>query len=848
MTETMADSLSKVQREAVEYIDGPSLVIAGAGSGKTRVLTYKIAYLMEHGYKPWNILALTFTNKAAKEMKDRIAKIVNNGDAHYLVMGTFHSIFSRILRYEAERIGYDRNYTIYDDADSRAVIKAATKEVLQPMCKTKEQLENALKSYKPQTIASRIGLAKNSMISAQQYGETRMLVERDTVNRIPETYKIYRVYERLLRENNAMDFDDLLLNTYLLLKNNEDIRQKYAQLYQFILVDEYQDTNVVQQKILELLARDHHRLCVVGDDAQSIYAFRGANIDNILKFEKVYPEYKLFKLEENYRSTKSIVAVANDLISHNQRQIEKNVFSNNGTGEKPQLIKAASDEVEASIVAQKIIRINAVEHIPYNEMVILYRANAQSRKFEDVFRKDRIPYKIYGGMSFYQRAEIKNILAYFRLIANPNDNEALRRIINYPKRSIGATTIDKIESQAVVYGVSMWDLLTNPLSYPVDVNKGTRTKLDNFVALIQGFRSKLYTIDAATLGRHIIQEAGIGEDLYNDKTPEGEARVENLQEFYSSLQEFVDTQSEEGNQDQITIADFLQQAALQTDQESVDAKDDNTPKVTMMTMHAAKGLEFDCVFIVGLEEEIFPSPRSVESQRALEEERRLLYVAITRARKFCHLLYAESRYLYGQWMSNPVSRFIKDINPSLLYQSGGFTNSHGGYSNSRAGYSNSRGGYSSSRGSLFGSQPEYGSYSARPQRGSSASSQRGSSVSSSRGSVSPTPLPSNFRRVSTTPRSSSAAISSQASSVSQRTSTVSSQASAVSPQASAASKQKSDRGNLTIGTILEHKRFGKGKVIKIEGTGDNEKATVEFEQTGRKQLLLKFALPSITVL
>lgn len=810
MTETMADSLSKVQREAVEYIDGPSLVIAGAGSGKTRVLTYKIAYLMEHGYKPWNILALTFTNKAAKEMKDRIAKIVNNGDAHYLVMGTFHSIFSRILRYEAERIGYDRNYTIYDDADSRAVIKAAAKEVLQPMCKTKEQLDNALKSYKPQTIASRIGLAKNSMISAQQYGETRVLMERDTINRIPETYKIYRVYERLLRENNAMDFDDLLFNTYLLLKNNEDIRQKYAQQFQFILVDEYQDTNVVQQKILELLARDHHRLCVVGDDAQSIYAFRGANIDNILNFEKVYPEFKQFKLEENYRSTKSIVAVANDLISHNQRQIKKNVFSNNGNGDKPQLIKAASDEVEAAIVAQKIVRINSVEHIPYSEMVILYRANAQSRKFEDVFRKKHIPYKIYGGMSFYQRAEIKNILAYFRLIANPNDNEALRRIINYPKRSIGATTIDKIESQAVVYGVSMWNLLTNPLNYPVDVNKGTRTKLDNFVTLIQGFRNKLYTMDAATLGRHIIQEAGIGDDLYGDKTPEGEARVENLQEFYSSLQEFVDMQTEEGNQDQITIADFLQQAALQTDQESVDAKDDNTPKVTMMTMHAAKGLEFDCVFIVGLEEELFPSPRSVESQRALEEERRLLYVAITRAKKLCHLLYAESRYLYGQWQSNPVSRFIKEINPGLLFQgsSDGATKSH---------YSSS---FTTRSGSLFGSQPSYGSYSASSQRG-------GVSV------------PSNFRRISSAPTTSSAAPSSTSSAT---------PSAASSAALNIASKQKSDRGNLTIGATIEHTRFGRGKVINIEGTGDNEKATVEFEQTGKKQLLLKFALGSITVI
>lgn len=811
------NTLSEIQRQAVEYIDGPSLVIAGAGSGKTRVLTYKIAYLLQHGYKPWNILALTFTNKAAKEMKDRIAKIVGGNTAQYLVMGTFHSIFSRILRQEADRIGYDRNFTIYDDADSRAVIKAATKELFEPLFpnkEDKEKLENALKTYKPQTIASRIGLAKNSMIDAKTYGETRRLVESDTRNRIPETYKIYKVYERLLRENNAMDFDDLLLNTYMLLKYNEDIRQKYAQQFQFILVDEYQDTNVVQQKILELLAREHHRLCVVGDDAQSIYAFRGANIDNILNFEKVYPEFRQFKLEENYRSTKSIVAVANDLISHNQRQIQKNVFSNNGNGEKPQLIKAASDEVEASIIGKKMIRINSVEHIPFDEMVILYRANAQSRKFEDVFRKDRIPYKIYGGMSFYQRAEIKNILAYFRFVVNPNDSEALRRIINYPKRGIGNTTIDKIETQAVVYGKSMWDLLTNPIAYPVDINKGTRAKLDQFVALIEGFRTKIFDVDAATLGRHIIQESGIGDDLYSDKSPEGEARVENLQEFYSSLQEFVDTQTEEGKQEEITIADFLQQAALQTDQESVDAKDDQTPKVTMMTMHAAKGLEFDCVFIVGLEEEIFPSPRSVESQRALEEERRLLYVAITRAKKMCFLSYAESRYLYGQWQSNPSSRFLKDINPSLLQLP---TPSISG----RAGV-----GLSSSmprQGSLFGSQPGYGSYSARAGRTSFASSL---TRESERSSVRPTPPPSNFRRISSAPSAPKPALSSPPSQ----------------------SKTTSSRGNLSIGTIIDHARFGRGKVINIEGTGDNEKATVEFDQVGRKQLLLKFALQSITVL
>jgi len=843
----MLASLSAVQREAVEYIDGPSLVIAGAGSGKTRVLTFKIAYLMHHGYKPWNILALTFTNKAAKEMKDRIAKIVGGDTAQYLVMGTFHSIFSRILRYEADKIGFDRNFTIYDDADSRAVVKAAAKEVLEPMCKTKEQLENALKTYKPQTIASRIGLAKNSMITAEQYGQTRILVERDTLNRIPETHKIYRVYERLLRENNAMDFDDLLFNTYQLLKQHEDIRRKYAEQFKFILVDEYQDTNVVQQKILELLAQDHHKLCVVGDDAQSIYAFRGANINNILNFEKVYPEYKQYKLEENYRSTKSIVAVANNLISHNERQIQKNVFSNNSTGEKPQLIKVASDEVEASVVAKKIIRLNAVEHIPYSEMVILYRANAQSRKFEDVFRKEMLPYKIYGGMSFYQRAEIKNILAYFRLVTNPKDNEALRRIINYPKRSIGATTVDKIDRQAVVYGVSMWDLLINPMDYPIDVNKGTRTRLDDFVTLIQGFRANMYDLDAATIGRHIITKAGIGEDLQNDKSPEGMARVENLQEFYSSLQEFVDTQTEEGNGDQVTLADFLQQAALQTDQESVDAKDDQSPKVSMMTMHAAKGLEFDCVFIVGLEEEIFPSPRSVESQRALEEERRLLYVAITRAKKLCYLLHAESRYLYGQWQSNERSRFLSDIDPGLLQSS--FSGASG-YSKS-SGYSGSSKGNRS--GYFFGSMPGYGS-SSSSTRGDFGSSRNGygnnrsdygnnrSGQASSRPSatnVRPTLPPSNFRRVASAQRTSTNATSN---------SSTTSNGAAFKPSQTALASNPSNGRAINIGCTIDHIRFGRGKVINLEGSGDNEKATVEFEQVGRKQLLLKFAMQSITIL
>ncbi|MCF0244918.1 MAG: UvrD-helicase domain-containing protein [Bacteroidaceae bacterium] len=795
----MQNSLSKVQLDAVEYIDGPSLVIAGAGSGKTRVLTYKIAYLLQKGYKPWNILALTFTNKAAREMKERIAKIVGEDKAQYLVMGTFHSIFARILRYESDRLGFDRNYTIYDDADSRTVIKNATKEVFLAKGATKEQLETAMKAYKPQTVASSIGLAKNRMLTAEQYAQNKSLREYDTHRRMPEIYNIYKVYERILVENNAMDFDDLLLKTYLLLKNNEDVRQKYAAQFQYVLVDEYQDTNAVQQKILELLVKEHHKVCVVGDDAQSIYAFRGANIDNILDFSKVFPELRMFKLEENYRSTKNIVAAANDLISHNQRQIRKNVFSNNVNGDKPQLIKTASDELEAKVVQKRISRLHAVEHIPYDEMVILYRTNAQSRKFEDEFRKERVPYKIYGGMSFYQRAEIKNILAYFRLVVNTKDDEAAHRIINYPKRGIGQTTVEKVMTFAQSRGESFYSVISLPQHFDIGLNKGTQTKINDFVSLIEDFRSKLSKMDAATLGRYIIQKSGISEDLYADRTTvEGEARIENLQELYSSMQEFVDSQKEEGKEEQITLADFLSQAALQTDQESVDAADDNQPKVTLMTMHGAKGLEFDTVFIVGLEEEIFPSPRSVDSQRALEEERRLLYVAITRAKKRCYLTHAESRYLYGQWMSNPRSRFLNDINPSLL---------DCGTQSKPSGYPRSSGNTSFTQTKKVDRSLPFGNF---RSLGSSST-------------------PRNFEP------SGSRAVSS--------TSTIKPQ-----PSTPTNNQGTSSTSRLSIGAIVEHTRFGRGKILNIEGTGDNTKALVDFENVGKKQLLLKFAFASMTVI
>lgn len=802
----MLSSLSQVQREAVEYNEGPSLVIAGAGSGKTRVLTFKIAYLLQNGYKPWNILALTFTNKAAKEMKERIAKIVGDDTAHYLAMGTFHSIFSKILRIEAERLGFNRNYTIYDDSDSRALIKTATEEVLRPLCNGNEdKLKEMLKSYKPQNIAGSIGLAKNRLVTPEMYAQNKQLREHDTYKRLPEIYKIYQVYQRMLRENNAMDFDDLLLNTYALFKEHDDVRQKYAQQYQFVLVDEYQDTNSVQQKIIEMLVCDHHRVCVVGDDAQSIYAFRGANIDNILDFKNIFPELRMFKLEENYRSTKSIVAVANDLIKHNQRQLEKNVFSSGDVGQKPQVIKAMSDREEAAVVAKKIIRLNAVEHLPFNEFVILYRTNAQSRLFEEIFRKETIPYKIYGGISFYQRAEIKNILAYFRLVVNPNDNEALRRIINYPKRGIGNATVDKVEKQAAQYGVSIWKALTEPLNYPLDLSKATLTKLNDFVRIISDFIGKTDEMDAAHLGRYIIKESGISQELYSDTTPEGVARQENLQELSNSLSEFVQIQTEEGNVDEIRLSDFLATAALQTDQEVVDSKEDNSPKVTMMTMHGSKGLEFDCVFVVGLEEEIFPSPRSVDSQRALEEERRLLYVAITRAKKLCFLSFAKSRYLYGYPQENAPSRFLKDINENLLDLGSRYS---GG---SRS--SNSFSGSSSSSGfGGFGGSSSFGSSSRGGGLFSSSSQSSASSASSSRPSR-PIAPPPGFRPA----RSTSYSSASMSASVANLAST------------------------LKVGDNVEHERFGRGTVLRIEGSGENTKAHVEFENLGTKQLLLKFA-------
>ena len=648
----LLEDLNESQRLAVEYCDGPSLVIAGAGSGKTRVLTYKIAYLLQQGVKPWNILALTFTNKAAREMKQRIGNLVGNDIASRLVMGTFHSIFSRILRAEAEHVGFNSNYTIYDEADSRSLVKSVLKEM---------GLDE--KTYKPSTVHNRIRMAKNHMISAYDYSNDSSAIERDKEQRMPNIYKVYLAYAERCKQANAMDFDDLLLLTYKLFKDNEDVRQKYAERFKYVLVDEYQDTNTVQQRIVWQLTKENQNVCVVGDDAQSIYSFRGANIDNILDFREMYDGAKLFKLERNYRSTQHIVEAANSLIRHNERQIPKDVYSKNGDGEKIVFKPAYSDKEEAIIVCKEIKQIRKQENCEWDDFAILYRTNAQSRAFEEAMRKENIPYRVYGGLSFYQRKEIKDIIAYFRIVVNPSDEEAFRRIINYPARGIGNTTISKIYSKAYESGASMWDVISNPIKHQLDVNKGTLGKINAFKELIERFIAKADNTDAYELGREIILDSGIKNDLYSDSSPEYVSRQENLEEFLSGLQDFVESRHEEGD-DHLMLVDYLQEVSLLSDLDSDDGEESS--RVTMMTIHSAKGLEFPTVFVVGLEENIFPSPMATSSKRELEEERRLLYVAITRAEKHCILTCARNRFRYGRMEFDTPSRFLSDIKPSLL--------------------------------------------------------------------------------------------------------------------------------------------------------------------------------------
>ena len=838
--------LNEAQRAAVEYIDGPSLVIAGAGSGKTRVLTYKIAYLLSQGMKPWSIMALTFTNKAAREMKERIGKLVGNDLAQHLYMGTFHSIFSRILRAEAEHIGFNNNFTIYDESDSRSLIKAIVKEM---------GLDD--KKYKPAAVHAKISMAKNNLMSAAAYESDAAIFEQNKRAQMPEVGKIFVAYVQRCKQANAMDFDDLLTLTYQLFREHEDIRHKYAARFDYVLVDEYQDTNHVQMSIVMQLCQEKLRVCAVGDDSQSIYSFRGANIDNILNYQRQFQGTRLFKLEQNYRSTQTIVEAANSLIKHNRNQIPKDVFSENAKGEKIQYKPAYSDKEEAAIVAKDVKRIRREDGCQYSDFAILYRTNAQSRSFEEEFRKQGIPYRIYGGLSFYQRKEIKDIIAYFRLVANPDDEEAIKRIINYPARGIGATTVLKIADCAHQNQVSFWEVIGAPERYGLAVNKGTMNKLETFRLLISSFIERAQTTDVYELGDAIIKESGISQEIMSGKDADDLARQENLEEFLSGMSAFVEERREEGRFDELFLQDYLQDVALLTDADSDGDKDE--PRVSLMTVHAAKGLEFPTVFVVGLEENIFPSPLSAASLRELEEERRLLYVAITRAEKHCILTNAKNRWRYGKMEFDNPSRFIDEIDGKLIDsqdEAGGSL--FGSMSESRLGSrSGSRFG---SRADSMSDQPEW-ARAQRPRRPwEDAEQPRYSSRYQNSKPVASQfvadPKPSLFDDEPETSRTSGRSSLSEGNFKSVRALNAAKRymethsshpassgtgSSAVSVSSSAASSAGSSSCGLQEGMKIEHQRFGRGTVLKIEGTGENTKATVEFVHSGTKQLLLKYA-------
>lgn len=850
----LLNDLNEAQRAAVEYIDGPSLVIAGAGSGKTRVLTYKIAYLLSQGKDLYSLLVLTFTNKAAREMVERIRKMF--GETFYIrqkYMGTFHSVFARILRVESDKIGFTSDFTIYDEADSRSLLKSIVKE-----------MGLSEKTYKPAVVHARISMAKNQLIGVDSYESDSDILSQNKRAGMPEIAKIYREYVQRCKLANAMDFDDLLVYTYRLFVERNDVLKKYGKIFKYIMVDEYQDTNYVQKKILTLLynVMEEKAICAVGDDSQSIYSFRGANIDNILSFTRDFPAEngnyaRLFKLEQNYRSTQTIVEAANSLIKHNRNQIPKDVFSENAKGEKILYKPAYSDKEEAAIVAKDVKRIRREDGCQYSDFAILYRTNAQSRSFEEEFRKQGIPYRIYGGLSFYQRKEIKDIIAYFRLVANPDDEEAIKRIINYPARGIGATTVLKIADCAHQNQVSFWEVIGAPERYGLAVTKGTMNKLETFRLLISSFIERAQTTDVYELGDAIIKESGISQDIMSGKDADDLSRQENLEEFLSGMSAFVEERREEGRFDELFLQDYLQDVALLTDADSDGDKDE--PRVSLMTVHAAKGLEFPTVFVVGLEENIFPSPLSAASLRELEEERRLLYVAITRAEKHCILTNAKNRWRYGKMEFDNPSRFIDEIDGKLIDsqdEAGGSL--FGSMSESRLG---------SRSGSMFGSradsmsdQPEWARaqrsrrpwedaeqprYSSRYQNSKPVASQfvadpkpslfddePETSHTSGRSSLSE----GNFKSV----RALNAAkryMETHSSHPASR----STGSSAASVSSSAASSAGSSSCGLQEGMKIEHQRFGRGTVLKIEGTGENTKATVEFVHSGTKQLLLKYA-------
>ena len=763
--------LNPSQCDAVLYTDGDSMVIAGAGSGKTRVLTYKIAHLLEEGVDPWAILALTFTNKAAGEMKQRIAARVGENRARYLWMGTFHSIFSRILRSEADKIGYTSNFTIYDQTDSQNLIKSIVREM---------QLDE--KTYKASVVQNRISNAKNRLMTASAYVGNADIYKHDQFKRIPMVGKIFERYEQRCRQSDAMDFDDLLLNTFLLFREHPDVLERYATGFRHILVDEYQDTNYAQHCIVWQLTRHGAKVCVVGDDAQSIYSFRGANLDNMLKFSKLYPDSKLFKLEQNYRSTQTIVEAAGSLICKNHAQIPKKVFSENEKGDKIKVLCAHSDIEESEMVVNRLLDLHTFKDVPWSQMTILYRTNAQSRPLEEALRKRGLPYKIYGGLSFYQRKEIKDVIAYMRMCVNPNDEEAFKRIINYPARGIGQTTLDKIKDAANARSVSLWTVISNPAVYGLAVNQGTLAKLTAFRTMLESFMADISTSTAYQLAQRVVDETGIMRELKADTTVEGEGRLQNVEELMNNIAQFCKDAEEQGD-DRFHMADYLSQVSLMTDQDN--ETEDDVEKVTLMTVHAAKGLEFDAVFIVGLEENLFPSDMSGDGEREIEEERRLMYVAMTRARKYLTLLFATSRFRYGSVDFCTPSRFLKEIDSRYLSVAGG-----------------------SLSGTVpFGSGENYRISETRlEQKGTVPGARGGQRVGFD---AKPAPKPwehGKFQKVT-----------------------------------ESMLKETAPVQTLQVGNVIEHERFGIGTVISVEGTGGDTKAVIRFLNLGEKTLLLKFA-------
>ncbi|MCM0196684.1 MULTISPECIES: ATP-dependent helicase [Bacteroides] len=775
------EELNESQRAAVLYGDGPSLVIAGAGSGKTRVLTYKIAYLLENGYNPWNILALTFTNKAAREMKERIARQVGEQRARYLWMGTFHSVFSRILRAEASHIGFTSQFTIYDSADSKSLLRSIIKEM---------GLDE--KTYKPGSVQARISNAKNHLVSPSDYAANKEAYEADAAAKMPAIRDIYSRYWERCRQAGAMDFDDLLVYTYILFRDFPEVLARYREQFRYVLVDEYQDTNYAQHSIVLQLTKENQRVCVVGDDAQSIYSFRGADIDNILYFTKIYPDTKVFKLEQNYRSTQTIVRAANSLIEKNERQIPKEVFSEKERGEAIGVFQAYSDVEEGDIVTNKIAQLRREHDYGYSDFAILYRTNAQSRVFEEALRKRSMPYKIYGGLSFYQRKEIKDIIAYFRLVVNPNDEEAFKRIINYPARGIGDTTVGKIIKAATDNNVSLWTVLCEPITYGLTINKNTHTKLQGFRELIEQFMTEVAEKNAYEIGTAIIRQSGIINDVCQDNSPENLSRKENIEELVNGMNDFCAMRQEEGNTN-VSLIDFLSEVSLLTDQDS--DKEGDGEKVTLMTVHSAKGLEFRNVFVVGLEENLFPSGMAGDSPRAMEEERRLFYVAITRAEEHCFLSFAKTRFRYGKMEFGSPSRFLRDIDTRFLQlpQEAALGRS----------VDEGAGRFRREMEEGYSRRPSAERFSARP------SADRPQRERPKEQIIAPT-VPRNLKRVSGTTVSPSAA-----------------------PGAGITGVQP--------GQTIEHERFGIGQVIRVEGSGDNAKATIHFRNAGDKQLLLRFA-------